>query len=667
MSTVWSRFKQFWLAEEVPRWMGFSLVFLFTAGLAAAGWAAFLQARDNGRRTLEATTAHSLRLFGQVVAGSKDDDLHTLQVALREFAANFHCSQLRVFNRERQVVASIQSDEIGEPNPFDSQLGTLFPRRLEVLPLPAPGDGPGEDGGLRLFRMPIDTGDSVPRRFVEGVFVAALSRGETSGNHAGTLAVVLTSVGVLLLLYRRMRQHFQGISRIAGKLAADPETLAGELESLRVADSLGSVAQTWNKLIDLIEEFRAESKRTAASDELRRALESSCGGTGGELAKALNALPDGLLYITDPLNGPMVRFANAMARRLLGCDHPTDEGHPGGQQESEGVVRWGPRGIALDEVQTGPLGKQLVETITATRCGEGNTAVFEPAVRVIETETDGSSYRVRVLPLTRSGGGAPGSGGCVVVVADVSQQVRADRAREDFVSQVTHELRTPLTNIRAYAETLSSGMFDNPQVITECYNVITKETRRLSRLIEDILSISQMEAGSIELVIDDVDVRTLVSDAVRDVRGLADEKDIDLQMKLPSKLGTLQGDRDKLAVVLNNLLGNALKYTPSGGSVHLGCTMDAGQFTVTVKDSGIGVAPSDQERIFEKFQRASDPEVQNQTGTGIGLTTAREIVRRHGGDIELMSVKGEGSTFVIKIPVLSSGARTRSAGLGVGV
>jgi two-component system sensor histidine kinase SenX3 len=93
--------------------------------------------------------------------------------------------------------------------------------------------------------------------------------------------------------------------------------------------------------------------------------------------------------------------------------------------------------------------------------------------------------------------------------------------------------------------------------------------------------------------------------------------------------------------------------------------VDATQVTFTVKDDGIGIAPEEQERIFEKFQRAADPEVQNETGTGIGLTTAREIVRRHGGDIELMSVKGEGSTFVVKIPIASASVVTAPAGVGV--
>jgi signal transduction histidine kinase len=187
-------------------------------------------------------------------------------------------------------------------------------------------------------------------------------------------------------------------------------------------------------------------------------------------------------------------------------------------------------------------------------------------------------------------------------------------------------------------------------LITECYNVITKETRRLSRLVEDILSVSQLEVGSIELQTCNVDLKTLLSEAVRDVRGLADEKGIDIQLVLPSKLEPIHADRDKLAVVINNLLGNAIKYTPHNGNVVLGCQITGSEVVVTLKDNGIGIDPADQARVFEKFQRANDPEVKNETGTGIGLYTAREIVRRHGGQIELISEKGKGSTFLVRLP-----------------
>ena len=623
MNGFWSSFKRFWLQEEVPRWIGLSLVVLYTAGLTGVAWTTLAQADHDNQVRLDGVAASALRLLGSAIEATPADDLVAQQCLLRGFARDFSCVELRIVDRQRMVLASVRREEVGRITPSDPHTGTLHPRNLEVAALPQVVPG----ARRALFRMPIGTGPEPSQRFVEGIRLAWRPLTGVLASQALTLTVILAAVGGLFLLYRRMRQHFRGVCRIAENLALDPNVLAGELDSLRLADSLGAIARPWNSLIDLIEELRAESERSAAADELRRALERS---TGGEVAEALNVLPEALLYVADE---GTIRYANSKAAHLLWRQDQADASPPA---------------AGLAELDRTTLGQKLVDVLKRARAADGS---FQATSEVLDDPQDESTYRVRVLPLGRQRGGE-----CLVVVADISQQVQADRAREDFVSQVTHELRTPLTNIRAYAETLSSGMFDDPQVITDCYNVITKETRRLSRLIEDILSISQIEAGNIQLVEDDVDLRLLLSDAVRDLRGLADEKNIDLQMSLPSKLGTLHGDRDKLAVVLNNLLGNALKYTPTGGSVRLGCKMSESELVITVKDTGIGIDPGDQERIFEKFQRADDPAVQEEIGTGIGLTTAREIVRRHGGEIEVMSAKGEGSTFVVKIPVAPEAA-----------
>ena len=293
------------------------------------------------------------------------------------------------------------------------------------------------------------------------------------------------------------------------------------------------------------------------------------------------------------------------------------------------------------------MGADVLSLLRDAQRPEGG---FEPRNTVLEvdegTKDTQSCYRVYVIPLHR----AQQCAQCVILIRDVSQQIRAERAREEFITQVTQELRTPLTNIRAYAETLSSGTFDDPKLIGECYNVITKETRRLSRLVEDMLSVSQLEVGTIELALDSVNLETLLGDGVRDVRALADEKSIDLQLVLPSKLEPIRADRDKLAVVINNLLGNAIKYTLSSGSVVVGCQLTTDQVVITVKDNGVGIAPADHARVFEKFQRANDPAIQDASGSGIGLYTAREIVRRHHGEIELISEHGHGSTFLVRLP-----------------
>ncbi len=630
MQGFWSRFKYFWLQEEVPRWIGLSLVALYTVGLAGVAWTALSGAQEEHQARLEQASAGALHVLADSLAALPADGTVAQQCLLRSFAGEFSCSELRLVDSERTVLASMRRDEVGQPGPAHPLKGRLVAGQLETMPVAASERHPQRF----YFRTTVVRGSEPAERYLQGVWTTAPPIERLSTGQALTLGVILAALGALFLLYRRMREHFRGVSRIAENLVAGPDVLTRELESLRVADTLGAVAGPWNSLIDLMEELRAESQRAEAAQELRRALERS---TGGEVADALNALPEGLLLIAD---GETVRHANAKVAHLLGWGRRADDS---------------PQPTVLAEAGETPIGKRLVEIVRNAR---GTDRSFHSANELLNDAQDGSTYRVRVLPLSRNGGRD-----CLVMVADVSQQVQADKAREDFVSQVTHELRTPLTNIRAYAETLSSGMFDDPKVITDCYNVITKETRRLSRLIEDILSISQIEAGDMQLVEDDVDVRTLLSDGVRDVRGLADEKKIDLQMDLPAKLGTLQGDRDKLAVVINNLLGNALKYTRPGGMVRLSCKMSEQEVRISVKDTGIGIDPRDHERIFEKFQRADDPEVRDETGTGIGLTTAREIVRRHGGEIELVSAKGEGSTFVVRIPV---GKRVATAGTSAG-
>ncbi len=498
----------------------------------------------------------------------------------------------------------------------------------------------------------------------------------------GTVFVILTAVGLYVLVCRLIRRHYRSMARISDSLMrgnwTPPPTKGGasggqeargtvieqDLQSLRVADAGGELTKQWNALIDLVDELSVEASRATASTELKEVLERS---RRGELADVVNAIPDGLLYVVER---DRLAFANATARRLMeieeegtegrrdeGTKGRRDEGTKGRRDDSDectggqpclAATRQGSASpVRLSELAVGETGKRIIEQISTALGANGS---YNSISAVVEADNGASSFRVRTFSLSPRLGRGVAQGSCVVMITDISQQVRADKASEEFVSQVTHELRTPLTNIRAYAETLSSGVFDDPKVITECYNVITKETRRLSRLIEDMLSVSQLEVGTIQIHVDEVDLRALLSDSVQDLRGIADDRQIDMQLSLPSKLPEFEGDRDKLAVVINNLLGNALKYTPEGGSVLLGCKAGADEVLITVKDTGMGIDQADHERIFEKFQRGSSAEVEQITGTGIGLTTAREIVRRHGGDIQVMSVKGEGATFIVSLP-----------------
>ena len=630
MGNGWLRFKNFWTAEEVPRWIGLSLIAVLLFGLGAVSFLSVREAQD--RLTVETHRQHltSMDLLVTTLASIDPADTIAQQRVLRSYAYGHLCEILRVVDGTDKVVASLSVEEVGRPRMKDRLLGDGRPQRREWRELPTDR----RTFGRIAFRIPVPDfsgqGESppAPERYVEGILLHQSSAGVGMATISNGI-IVLMVIGMFFLLYRSMRRHFRSMTLISENLLARGEHIKSDLQQLRLADTESALAVQWNRLIDLVEDLSAAERRSAASTELMHALEKS---KRGELADVVDLLPDGVVHMAER---GTIAYANPVARRLFGL-----ELEPGQSAD-------------LNTVTMTPIGCLLRDVIRKALSADPATGVYSLTTETVEAGDGATTYRVRVLPFNKR----ERRGECVVLIADISQQVRAERATGDFISQVTHELRTPLTNIRAYAETLSSGVVDDPKAVAECYNVITKETRRLGRLIEDVLSMSQLEVGSVRLNIDDVDLQTLLTDSVRDLRGLADEKEIDMQLALPSKLPVIQGDRDKLAVVVNNLLGNALKYSHAGGTVRLGCQVNAEQVLITVKDDGIGVDPADHERIFQKFQRGSACEVAHIEGTGIGLTTAREIARQHGGDIEVMSASGQGATFVVNLPLIkASGA-----------
>lgn len=640
--------RHFLTAEEVPRWFGLSIVLIYLVGLGSVAHYGIAQARREGAINSQHNGRFALRLLAEqlsVLPGGGLSDVAKIEVwqsKLERFAANVPVRWLRLVDDERRVLAST------DPVQIDTVLTGEVPAASEqavpeVVPLRVSGHVlPDVFVRVRLSRAETSASGSPdhsfpgpdPALFLEARLLPEPVAVTGGGNQARMLATVLVVLGALFVVYRCLREQLRGVSRIADQLRSSRGQWEEDLRSLRIGDSVDHTTAAWNDLIEMAQGLQETVQRSEANEELSRVLQRS---GGGALADALNAVPEGILYMTDEVR---FEYVNAVACRLLGWT--TEDA----------------RQKTLTEATATGIGAEVLNVVRSSLQSDGS---YQSRSETSSTEDgaggDRSTYRIRVIPLQRG----RQTGECVVLIRDISQQIRSELAREEFITQVTHELRTPLTNIRAYVETLSSGMFEDPGVITECYNVITKETRRLSRLVEDILSVSQLEVGTIELHIDDVDLKTLLTESVRDVRGLADEKNIDVQLVLPAKLEPVRGDRDKLAVVINNLLGNAIKYTPAEGNVVVGCRVKSGEMAISVKDNGIGIDPADHARIFEKFQRASDPDVQSETGSGIGLYTAREIVRRHRGEIELISKKGQGSTFVVRLPLQETRATVLSA------
>ncbi|MBN1765014.1 MAG: PAS domain S-box protein [Sedimentisphaerales bacterium] len=247
------------------------------------------------------------------------------------------------------------------------------------------------------------------------------------------------------------------------------------------------------------------------------------------------------------------------------------------------------------------------------------------------------------------------AGDILLIIRDITQQKIAEEARNDFVANVSHELRSPLTNIRAYAETLLSDMVLDAKAQKEAFNVINEETSRLIRLVNDVLDMARMETGSVTLDKGEVALDRLVRQCVNDIKGSAAEKKITLQTNYHPKLPNLYADRDKLAVVIHNILTNAIKYTPDGGTVFVETNVDENFVYLKVADTGYGIPARDLNKIFEKFYRVDREEMAQITGSGLGLAISKEIVMLHGGTIEVDSEVNNGTEMLVKLPLIVTG------------
>ena len=227
-----------------------------------------------------------------------------------------------------------------------------------------------------------------------------------------------------------------------------------------------------------------------------------------------------------------------------------------------------------------------------------------------------------------------------------------DRLKDDFVSTVTHELRTPLTSIRAFTEIL----LEDPDVELEqrkkFLGIITKETERLTRLINQVLELSKIESGKAEWRETRVDMNQLISDTVAAMGQLFKEKNIEVETRLPGKAASVTADLDRIIQVMLNLLSNAVKFCDSAnGRIEIALVEHGGRLRVDVRDNGPGIEPADQQIIFDKFVQVGDTLTDKPQGSGLGLHISRHIIERHGGKLWVESRPGHGACFSFTLPI----------------
>jgi two-component system phosphate regulon sensor histidine kinase PhoR len=425
------------------------------------------------------------------------------------------------------------------------------------------------------------------------------------------------------VLLNRMVRPFAEIEQQLSSVATSP---AIESVNFDEVPALGLAAMGWNQIV--LQRLKQES-----SDELQSRLRESLHEKHeNRLYTVLMGIPDGIA--TTDRQG-RITFLNPAAAALLGTadlvgDPRKDKGAPEGPLMLTEIARYWQL----------PEDSPLHETSTTDR---------PIAIELTEPEeSTGRVIRVACHPLSV---GSAGQESHVWVIRDVTQQKLADKMRNQFVDTATHELRTPLANIKAYAETLALTEMIDVEQQKQFLNTINAEATRLARFVDDLLNVSSIEVGSLTLSKQMTDLGRMLNEVLAKVRAQMEDKKLTFETLFPEKFPEPALDKDKVAAVLVNLLGNAAKYTPEGGRVSFRVRPNGENLEISIEDTGVGISEQDLPRVFEKFFRSNDPRVQEQTGTGLGLSLAREVVRLHGGDITVESKLDKGSTFHVTLPL----------------
>lgn len=240
--------------------------------------------------------------------------------------------------------------------------------------------------------------------------------------------------------------------------------------------------------------------------------------------------------------------------------------------------------------------------------------------------------------------------GTVVIVQDISQSEKLEQTRREFVSNVSHEFRTPLTIIKGSVELLIDGAVTNPADVMQMYNRIENETVALEHLVRDLLDVSRFKAGKVQLSLSELDLNLLISETVDSLKLISSKKKIRLNVNT-ANIPHIFADKDRIRQLIIIFVDNALKFTPSGGTVTVSTQLVDEMVCMKIRDTGKGMAKEDIPYIFERFYKADKSRGGSKTGTGLGLSIASGIVDAHGGGITVESELGKGTEFSVMLPV----------------
>src|SRR5690606_7996279 len=239
--------------------------------------------------------------------------------------------------------------------------------------------------------------------------------------------------------------------------------------------------------------------------------------------------------------------------------------------------------------------------------------------------------------------------GVIAVLHDITEQEKLEEERREFVSNVSHELRTPLTTMRSYLEALSDGAMKDDNLGPRFLGVTRNETERMIRLVNDLLQLSRMDSRNYQLNKNWVDFVKFLNHII-DRFEMTKERHVTFKREFPNKEIFVEVDEDKLTQVIDNIISNALKYSPEGGRITYRIKELDGKIEISISDQGIGIPKENLEKVFERFYRVDRARTRQLGGTGLGLAIAKEMIGAHGGDIWAESKEGKGTTILFTLP-----------------
>ncbi|MGQ9714379.1 MAG: GAF domain-containing protein [Anaerolineae bacterium] len=557
-------------------------------------------------RRVEERTAELHQALEELTA--ERDRVEALYRITRELSATLDLD--RVLQRALELVTEAVKGARGSIMLLDQATGFLVHRAAVGgdEPLPRRGKVTRFRKGVGLAGWVLETGEAVivPDISQDPRWDVRPGRKVTPQSAlAAPLMVGEDMLGVIVLYHPEVGYFHEDHLRLVGTAAAQVAQAIGNAELYRLisdqAERLGAM-------------LRAQQEEYSKSQAI------------------LDSIGDGVVF-HDPEG--KVLLVNPAAARILGGRPETLQG-----QDVRTL-------LAVFEESGQKAMRRAIEAVLQTREPRAVQTTVEPEERVVSAH---------LAPVVTQGGEVLG---VVTVLRDITREIEADRAKSEFVSTVSHELRTPMTSIKGYTDLLLMGAVGdlNPQQ-HHFLEVIKSNADRLTALINDLLDISRIETGRLRLDLQPMHVQEVIEEVLGSLRGRAEAKGLRVRAEVPQGLPAVVADRDRITQVVLNLMDNAVRYTPEGGEVSVRVELADEALLVHVQDTGIGIAPEEQDRIFERFYRSEDARVQETEGTGLGLAIVKSLVEMHGGRVWVESALEKGSTFSFTIPLRGRGGLT---------